>query len=76
VPQVKQFKLRIAKRPTLPSEIASALWQTGVHIQAFSADLQDQSRSRQADVHWERLESHRGSSAGPNPRPEARSSDL
>ena len=34
VPQVKQFELRIAKRPGLPSEIASALWQKGVHIQA------------------------------------------
>src|SRR6266567_2711951 len=33
-PQVKQFELRIAKRPGLPSEIASALWQKGVHIQA------------------------------------------
>src|SRR5947207_15648458 len=40
VPQVKQFELRIAKRPGLPSEIASALWQKGVHIQAFSAQLQ------------------------------------
>src|SRR5438128_11554029 len=41
VPQVKQFELRIAKRPGLPSEIASALWQEGVHIQAFSAQLQE-----------------------------------
>src|SRR5205823_2638465 len=41
VPQVKQFELRIAKRPGLPSEIASALWQKGVHIQAFSAQLQE-----------------------------------
>lgn len=39
VPQVSQFALRIAKRPGLPSEIASALWQNGVHIQAFSAEL-------------------------------------
>ena len=36
---MKQFKLRVAKRPGLPSEIASALWQKGVHIQAFSAEL-------------------------------------
>src|SRR5947208_15246055 len=41
VPQVKQFELRIAKRPGLPSEIASALWQKGVHIQAVSAQLQE-----------------------------------
>src|SRR5207248_9195642 len=41
VPQVKQFELRIAKRPGLPSEIASALWQKRVHIQAFSAQLQE-----------------------------------
>src|SRR2546427_8682463 len=41
VPQVKQFELRIAKRPGLPSEIASALWQKGVHIQAFSAQLEE-----------------------------------
>ena len=40
VPQVTQFALRIAKRPGLPSEIASALWKKGVHIQAFSAELQ------------------------------------
>jgi hypothetical protein len=41
MPRVKQFELRIAKRPGLPGEIASALWQKGVHIQAFSADLQE-----------------------------------
>jgi hypothetical protein len=41
VPRVKQFELRIATRPGLPSEIASALWQKGVHIQAFSAELQE-----------------------------------
>ena len=41
MPRVKQFKLRIDKRPGLPSEIASALWQKGVHIQAFSAELQE-----------------------------------
>ena len=40
VPQVTQFALRIAKRPGLPSEIAWALWKKGVHIQAFSAELQ------------------------------------
>jgi hypothetical protein len=38
---VKQFELRIAKRPGLASEIASALWQKGVHIQVFSAQLQE-----------------------------------
>ncbi len=37
--QVKQFALRIADRPGLPAEIASALWQEGIHIQAFSAEL-------------------------------------
>src|SRR5437588_9859998 len=37
VPEVKQFELRIAKRCGLPSEIASALWQTGAHIQPSSA---------------------------------------
>jgi hypothetical protein len=37
--QVKQFTLRIADRPGLPAEIASALWREGVHIQAFSAQL-------------------------------------
>ena len=41
MPQVKQFELRIAKRPGLPGEIASALWQKGVHIRAFSAELQE-----------------------------------
>lgn len=40
--QVRQFRLRIAKRPGLPSEIASALWQKGVHIQAFSVELQEE----------------------------------
>jgi predicted amino acid-binding ACT domain protein len=39
VRQVKQFTLRIADRPGLPAEIASALWQEGVHIRAFSAEL-------------------------------------
>ena len=37
--QVKQFVLRIADRPGLLAEIASALWQQGVHIQTFSAEL-------------------------------------
>src|SRR5437763_15877176 len=41
VPQVKQFELRIAKRPGLPREIASALWQKGVHIQAYAAQLRE-----------------------------------
>jgi hypothetical protein len=41
VPQVKQFELRIAERPGLPSEIASALWEKGVNIQAFSAELEE-----------------------------------
>ena len=41
MPRVKQFTLRIDKRPGLPSEIASALWQKGVHIQVFSAELQE-----------------------------------
>jgi hypothetical protein len=41
VPQVKQFELRIAKSPRLPCEIASALWEKGVHIQSFSVELQE-----------------------------------
>jgi len=41
VPQAKQFELRIAKRPGLPSEIASALWTKGVRIHAFAAELQE-----------------------------------
>jgi len=41
VHHVKQFELRIAKRPGLPSEIACALWEKGVHIQAFFAELQE-----------------------------------
>ena len=36
---MKQFELRIAKRPGLPGEIASALWEKGVR-QAFSAEIQ------------------------------------
>ena len=39
--QVKQFELRIAERPGLPSEIASALWEKGVKSQAFFAELQE-----------------------------------
>jgi hypothetical protein len=41
VPQARQFELRIAKRPGLAGEIASALWEKGVHIQAFSAQIQE-----------------------------------
>ena len=41
VSQVKQFELRIAKRPGLPSEIASALWEKGVRIQAFTVEIQE-----------------------------------
>ena len=41
MPQVKQFELRIAKRPGLPSEIASALWEKGVRIQSFSGELRE-----------------------------------
>jgi hypothetical protein len=40
--QVKQFRIRLARRPGLPSEIASALWQKGVHIAAFSVELEEQ----------------------------------
>ena len=38
--RVSQFSLRIDKRPGLHSRIASALWQKGVRIHAFSAELQ------------------------------------
>jgi hypothetical protein len=41
VSQVKQFKLRMARRPGLPSEIVSALWQKGVHIQAFFVEVEE-----------------------------------
>jgi hypothetical protein len=41
VPQVKQFRLRLARRPGLPSEIVSALWQKGVHIQAFFVEVEE-----------------------------------
>ena len=41
MPQVKQFKLRLAKRPGLPSTIVAALWQKGVHIQEFFVELQE-----------------------------------
>lgn len=38
----KQFRLRLAKRTGLPSEIASALWQKGVHIQAFVVEIDEE----------------------------------
>ena len=41
VPQVKQFTLRLARRSGLPSEIVSALWQKGVHIQAFFVEVEE-----------------------------------
>ena len=41
MPQARQFELRIAKRPGLPGEIASALWEKGVRIRAFSAEIQE-----------------------------------
>ena len=37
----KQFRLRLTKRTGLPSEIASALWQKGVHIQAFLVEIEE-----------------------------------
>jgi hypothetical protein len=37
--QAKQFKIRIADRPGLLAEIASALWEKGVNIQTFSAEV-------------------------------------
>lgn len=40
VAKLKQFRLRLAKRTGLPSEIASALWQKGVHIQAFIVEIE------------------------------------
>ena len=36
-----QFSLRVAKLPGLPGEVVLALWQRGVHIQAFSAEFQE-----------------------------------
>ena len=36
---VKHFALRIADRPGLPAAIASALWQRGVTIETFTAEL-------------------------------------
>lgn len=42
VAKLKQFRLRLAKRAGLPSEIASALWQKGVHIQAFVVEIEDE----------------------------------
>ena len=41
VPRGKQFELRIDKRSAVPSEIASALWQNGVRIQAFSGEIRE-----------------------------------
>ena len=38
--QVRQFRVRIARRPGLASEVTSALWQRGVHIEGFSAEFQ------------------------------------
>lgn len=40
VARVSQFSLRIDRRPGLHSRIASALWQKGVRIHAFSAELE------------------------------------
>ena len=40
--KLKQFRLRLAKRTGLPSEIASALWQKGVHIQAFIVEIEEE----------------------------------
>ena len=37
----KQFRLSLTKRTGLPSEIASALWQKGVHIQAFLVEIEE-----------------------------------
>ena len=39
--QLKQFRLRLAKHTGPPSEIASALWQKGVHIQAFVVEIKE-----------------------------------
>ena len=39
VRQVKHFALRIENRPGLPAAIASALWQKGINIETFSAEL-------------------------------------
>jgi hypothetical protein len=41
VSRVKQFELRIARRSGAPSEIASALWQKGVRIRAFSGEIRE-----------------------------------
>jgi hypothetical protein len=41
VSQVKQFRLRLAKRPGLPSEITTALWQKGVHIESFFVEFEE-----------------------------------
>lgn len=42
VAKLKQFRLRLAKRTGLPSEIASALWQKGVHIQGFIVEIEEE----------------------------------
>ena len=39
--QLKQFRLQLGKRTGLPSEIASVLWQKGVHIQAFVVEIEE-----------------------------------
>ena len=41
VKQLRQFRLRLAKRTGLASEIVSALWQKGVHIQAFVVEIEE-----------------------------------
>ncbi len=41
VQQVKQFSFQVSDRPGLLAEIASALWQKGIKIQAFSAELHE-----------------------------------
>jgi hypothetical protein len=41
VQQVKQFSVKVSDRPGLLAEMASALWQKGVKIQAFSAELHE-----------------------------------
>jgi hypothetical protein len=41
VSHFKQFRLRLARRPGLPSEIVAALWQKGVHIQVFFVEVEE-----------------------------------
>jgi hypothetical protein len=38
---MRQFFLRLDNIPGLPSEIAAALWQNGVHIKSFFAELHE-----------------------------------